>query len=169
MVAVMRELQTRRRLSRLFSGKSGFVTARDLFRWGARTPSSRKELAVYGFFLLGERARNQLERDVVREVLSAKIGVDIDLLSDSVLYGTLYCSEITKRNASPSFHDSDIVFKKETVKACMKQLQISSTPHMARMVTLLMHCAFYNEPALLVGPTGTGKTSACNLIAALMN
>lgn len=36
MVAVMTDLQLRRRGSDIFIGKSGFITLRDLFRWGER-------------------------------------------------------------------------------------------------------------------------------------
>ncbi|CAH2010077.1 unnamed protein product [Acanthoscelides obtectus] len=36
MIAVMTDLQTRRRGSAAFAGKQGFITLRDLFRWGER-------------------------------------------------------------------------------------------------------------------------------------
>ena len=52
MITDMRDLQILRRSSQLFSGKSGFVTARDLFRWAARRPRTREELAAEGFFCL---------------------------------------------------------------------------------------------------------------------
>ncbi len=167
MVAVMRELQTRRRGTRLFSGKGGFVTARDMFRWGARKPSTRQDLAIHGYFLLGERARNATEREIVRDVIISKVGVDADLLTNSALYGNFssdhdtvtlpYCGEVSGSSLR------DIVSK------TMAQLGVALTPHMMRMITLLIHCAANNEPALLVGPTGTGKTTACNLIATMMN
>ena len=36
LIAVMLELQTRRRGSGVFAGKLGFMTLRDLFRWAER-------------------------------------------------------------------------------------------------------------------------------------
>lgn len=41
------------------------------------------------------------------------------------------------------------------------------TPSMRRMYTLLSRCLEHSEPALLVGETGTGKTTVCQLAAAL--
>ena len=41
------------------------------------------------------------------------------------------------------------------------------TPSMRRMYTLLSRCLQHSEPALLVGETGTGKTTVCQLAAAL--
>lgn len=163
MVGVMRELQTRRRVSRLFSGKSGFVTARDLFRWGARRPTSREELALHGFFLLGERSRNDLERSVVRDVIATKIGIAPELLNDARLYGSLSSGQYFA-----STEESEMNISNESIVTCMERLNIAVTPHMSRMVTLLMYCICNNEPALLVGPTGTGKTSAISLLAGVM-
>jgi midasin len=48
MVAVMVDLQKRRQLSAVFAGKDGFITPRDLLRWGNRSPGSNKELAETG-------------------------------------------------------------------------------------------------------------------------
>lgn len=167
MIAVMRDLQMRRRATRLFSGKAGFVTARDLFRWAARSPRSKEELAIHGFFLLGERSRYPAEREVVRQVLVKHMGIDRDVLSDSILYSLV-------GEGTESAFDND-----NTVEAGLAQLSLSrvrithalreagiaATPHMRRMITLLAHCVANNEPALLVGTTGGGKTSACSAIA----
>lgn len=166
MVAVMRELQTRRRVSRLFSGKSGFVTARDLFRWGARRPDSRESLAVHGFLLLGERARNESERGIVRDVIVAKVGVEGSLLSDSSLYGNLLEASHPLEVRVPNCDGTSSDDVKNMMSQLMAELKIANTPHMARMITLLLYCVSNNEPALLVGPTGSGKTSACSLLAA---
>ena len=68
-VEVMRELQRRRRASRAFAGKDGFVTARDLFRWANRGAASYEELARDGFKTLGERLRSDEERDALKETL----------------------------------------------------------------------------------------------------
>lgn len=38
----------------VFAGKHGYITPRDLLRWGARVPQSDTELAEAGFMLLGE-------------------------------------------------------------------------------------------------------------------
>lgn len=47
MIAVMGALQTRRRGSEIFVGKSGFITLRDLFRWGERYQLAEKQKRFY--------------------------------------------------------------------------------------------------------------------------
>ena len=69
MVDVMTELQRRRSSSRVFHGKDGFITPRDLFRWADRKPDSYQSLAEAGYMLLGERLRQQPEQTAIREVL----------------------------------------------------------------------------------------------------
>ena len=69
MVAVMVDLQKQRQRSQVFAGKHGFITPRDLLRWGHREPGSDTELAQAGYMLLAERLRQDDEKDVVASVL----------------------------------------------------------------------------------------------------
>ncbi len=56
MVAVMRELQRRRKNANILAGKYGFITPRDLFRWAERhrdaDTSSMDSCAIAGVMLL---------------------------------------------------------------------------------------------------------------------
>ena len=56
MVAVMRELQRRRKNANVLAGKYGFITPRDLFRWAERhrdaETSSMDSCAIAGIVLL---------------------------------------------------------------------------------------------------------------------
>jgi len=47
MVSVMETLQVRRRGSEIFGGKTGFITLRDLFRWGERYQFAEKQSGFY--------------------------------------------------------------------------------------------------------------------------
>ena len=47
MVSVMSELQLRRRGSDIFVGKFGYITLRDLFRWGERYKKANINLKHY--------------------------------------------------------------------------------------------------------------------------
>ena len=62
----MQELQRRRQGSRVFAGKHGFITLRDLFRWAERRSNGYEELAREGYMLLAERLRNPEEKLVVK-------------------------------------------------------------------------------------------------------
>ena len=73
MVEVMKELQRHRQGSRLFAGKYGFITSRDLFRWAGRlaleSSYGKDVVAQDGYCLLAERLRKDEEKAVVAQVL----------------------------------------------------------------------------------------------------
>lgn len=81
MVDVMKELQLNRQRSKVFAGKHGYITPRDLFRWADRFRelggSSTDDLARDGYFLLAERLREEGEKSVVREVLEKHLRVNL--------------------------------------------------------------------------------------------
>jgi hypothetical protein len=63
---VMKDLQRYRQGSKVFAGKHGFITLRDLFKWADRRPSTYEELAKEGYMLLAERLRNAEEKYIVK-------------------------------------------------------------------------------------------------------
>lgn len=80
MVDVMKELQLFRQSSKIFSGKHGFITPRDLFRWAYRFKEfgcSYEDLARDGFYLLAERLRNLVEKSAVVDVLERNLRVKL--------------------------------------------------------------------------------------------
>ncbi|KAE9393034.1 P-loop containing nucleoside triphosphate hydrolase protein, partial [Gymnopus androsaceus JB14] len=77
-VAVFRELQRRRQSGRVFESKQGFATPRDLFRWAGRDALGYQELAENGYMLLAERARREIDKAVVKEVIESTMNVRID-------------------------------------------------------------------------------------------
>ena len=90
MIEVMKELQLRRQNSKVFAGKHGFITPRDLFRWANRFRKdgrSYEDLARDGYFLLAERLRNDNEKNIVQEVLEKhlRVRLKIDELYKQVL------------------------------------------------------------------------------------
>jgi midasin (ATPase involved in ribosome maturation) len=62
----MKDLQRYRQGSKVFAGKYGFITLRDLFKWADRRPASYEELAQEGYMLLAERLRNPEEKTIVK-------------------------------------------------------------------------------------------------------
>ncbi|OMO78608.1 hypothetical protein CCACVL1_14268 [Corchorus capsularis] len=106
MVEVMKELQLHRQSSKVFAGKHGFITPRDLFRWADRfriSGTTIEDLARDGYHLLAERLRVEDEKCVVQAVLERHLRVKLDDL--------------------------------------------------------------YKPPVLLVGETGGGKTTVCQLLS----
>jgi midasin len=146
-VAVFRELQKRRQTSRVFESKQGFATLRDLFRWAGRDAVGYQELAENGYMLLAERARREDDRAVVKGVLESIMKVRID-------EATLYSFERFGADVT-SFLGFDIPSSSNIVW----------TKAMQRLMTLVGRALRSKEPVLLVGETGSGKTSICQVYA----
>ncbi|XP_031091675.1 midasin [Ipomoea triloba] len=155
MVDVMKELQLRRQSSKVFAGKHGFITPRDLFRWANRFKvfgKTYEDLARDGYYLLAERLRDDNERSVVQEVLERKLKVK---LSENFLYkqeeGYGENFEVGK-NPKLSEHFGGIVLTKS----------------MQRLYFLVERCYKLREPVLLVGETGGGKTTICQFLSIIL-
>lgn len=155
MVAVMRDLRRNRQSSQAFAGKHGYITPRDLFKWADRHKKagiSYDDLAKIGYILLAERLRDASERLVVQEALERNLRVKINIKSlYEELSTTLQMEEVKKLLASPN------------VTAALGK--IVWTKSMRRLFSLVEHCYEHNEPMVLVGETGCGKTTVCQLLA----
>ena len=183
LVEVMRELQRRRQASRAFAGKDGFITARDLFRWANRQSNGYEELAADGFRVLGERLRSEEERDAMNTVL-AKVLKTPPLLDENIYAaaeeGALKLrldeaaaraakrAEEAEKSASSAVAAADArSAKQDASDAAQLSEAMAWTPAMRRLFSLVEACLNHKEPALLVGETGCGKTSVCQLLALL--
>ncbi|KAF9437661.1 AAA ATPase midasin [Entomortierella beljakovae] len=143
LVEVYKKLMTRRQTTRIFEQGHGFITLRDLFRWAGRGAGSYEELAMDGYMILAERCRKDEEREVVKEVLEevmrCTIGLDTMYNSPEVL------------DYIQKFHGG--------------QENVVWTKAMKRLFTLVSRCLKNSEPVLLVGETGCGKTTVCQMLS----
>lgn len=57
---------------------------------------------------------------------------------------------------------------RDGVWGCVVGFRIVWTGSMRRLFTLVYRCITFNEPALLVGETGCGKTTVCQMAALLL-
>ncbi|KAH8914079.1 P-loop containing nucleoside triphosphate hydrolase protein, partial [Atractiella rhizophila] len=142
MVEVFVELQRRRQMARVFEQKHSFATLRDLFRWAQREQQTPQNWAEHGFMLIGERARSIEDAEVIRTVIEDVMKVKIDR---EHLYTVQRANEVITLSALPT--------------------QLAWTPAMRRLYILVANAVQRDEPVLLVGETGTGKTSLCQAIA----
>lgn len=143
-VSVYKELSRLRQTSRVFEQKDSFATLRDLFRWALRDADTREDIANNGFMLLAERVRNDEERVAVKEVIETVFKVKID--SDQ-LYGDKFTQ--AARRSGLKQNNQGVVW----------------TNAMRRLYILVSQALRNNEPVLLVGETGCGKTTICQLLA----
>lgn len=143
-VNVYRELSILRQSSRLFESKS-FATLRDLFRWAMRAPETSQQLAEQGYMLLAERVRKSEERLAVKQIIEKVIkqtSIDEDLL---------YSSE---RSPEMRLYQDNV-----------SSDSVVWTRAMRRLYALVANALRHNEPVLLVGETGCGKTTVCQMLA----
>ncbi|MQL83110.1 hypothetical protein Taro_015596, partial [Colocasia esculenta] len=153
MIEVMKDLQLHRQKSKVFSGKHGFITPRDLFRWANRFRmfgTSYMDLAKDGYLLLAERLREECEKDVVQEILERHLRVKLsrqDLYKDS----------------------SDSINELQMHAGTLESTgNIIMTQSMRHLYFLVERCYKLREPVLLVGETGGGKTTVCQLLRAVL-
>lgn len=148
-VKVYEELSILRQENRLFEQKS-FATLRDLFRWALRKAETVNDLAINGYMLLAERVRKLEERQAVKKVIETVMSkggprVSID---ENLLYNENSSPEI-KLYQSKLSNTRNIVW----------------TGAMRRLFVLVAHAIRNDEPVLLVGETGCGKTTVCQMLA----
>ncbi|KAF7137371.1 hypothetical protein RHSIM_Rhsim07G0217300 [Rhododendron simsii] len=214
MVEVMKELQFRRQSSKVFAGKHGFITPRDLFRWANRFRTfgnSYEDLARDGYFLLAERLRDESEKIVVQEVLERQLRVKLttESLYQKVYILSLCISLINCMHCSPIYVEAALevdcwlncsmlqkllavdiaafeksprsvwlnsahsVIQDPAVRDKILSLRFGSenialTESMWRLHFLIERCYKMREPVLLVGETGGGKTTVCQLLSIML-
>ncbi|KAI7279842.1 midasin [Hortaea werneckii] len=147
LVTVYRELSVLRQENRLFEQKS-FATLRDLFRWALRPNDTIEQLAANGFMLLAERVRKPEERQALKEILE----------------------KVMSRNGPRVAIDESVLYSQDSPE--VRQF-IDSSPNqgvvwtkaMRRLYVLVSRAIQNNEPVLLVGETGCGKTTVCQMLA----
>ena len=142
-VTVYKRLCVLRQIGRLFEKRNSFATLRDLFRWALRDADDREQLARNGFLLLAERVRDSNERKAVKEIIEDVMKVP---LNESFIYDN---ERILPEDGSNRQLDSKIVW----------------TRSMRRLYVLVKEAFKNNEPVLLVGETGSGKTTICQVFA----
>ena len=153
LVETYRELHMRRQKSRIFEGRHGFITLRDLFRWAERRAESYQKLAEDGYMILGERVRREDDKIVVKDSLEKvfKVKIDADNLYD------ITCL--------PEYPMLQSLMEEVDSKSLLGQMVW--TKAMKRLFALVATCLRFNEPILLVGETGCGKTTICQVLALL--
>ncbi|XP_003200751.2 midasin [Danio rerio] len=161
LIKVMQDLQSLRRGSSVFAGKHGYITLRDLFRWAERyrleeqSESSRdwlQHLADDGYMLLAGRVRKPEEAVTIQNILEKHFKKTVNpdaLFSEGQV--TSQFSPFVNSIAGVPEEFGHVVW----------------TQGMRRLAVLVGRALRFGESVLLVGDTGCGKTTICQLFAAL--
>lgn len=162
-VAVMVELQLRRRGSAAFAGKRGFMTLRDLFRWAERYRLANNDesgtfydwdqhLADEGYLVLAGRVRKEEEALIICDVLAKHFKRKVDP------------NRLFTLNSDTSPVTRPIL---ESLKPLPGFEHLVWTYALRRLAVLVGQAIKFCEPVLMVGDTGCGKTSICQYLSAL--
>lgn len=157
MVKTMSELQMNRRST----SKNNF-TLRDLFRWGNRYSFADKRLLEdtkydwnqhlidEGYLVLSSKVRNSFEVKIIEDALFTNFRKRI--LIENLFSLNENTSKVTRQIL-------------ENVLNHKNFLNIVWTMDMRRMAILTAKALQFDEPVLLVGPTGCGKTTICQILS----
>ena len=173
-------------------GKHGFVTVRDVLKWGKRIyqnydPSSSEyeyaiqDLMKEGYMLLAEKLRSSEEKVAVQELLMKMCKVYEynwnNLYTSIDATTTLATTTTTLASTAPS-HKPSAPMTINKYYNSLQQLnsrlklgqvhiegihEIAVTESLSRLWSLVGRCVDYSEPALLIGETGCGKLLVCLL------
>ena len=128
--------------------------------------STVQTLAERGFMLLGERLRSEEGRGVVKQTIEEACGKGKGKGSSAIdlerMYGAEAVDAMVRRLSGGKGWEEVVMEEGERAKE-MGLGRIAWTRSMRRMFLLAAECVLHSEPVLLVGSTGTGKTSVCQV------
>jgi midasin len=148
LIEIMKSLRNLRSRQNIFSGKESLITIRDLIKWGSREVVDFQQLAINGYCLLGERLRFETEREQVLKVITDKTTKNTEALHIPTIYNNYF--EASKGAHSIPSEVVNTVFWSQSF---------------IRMYSLVMMAFEQHEPVLLIGETGSGKTTIAELLA----
>lgn len=168
LVSTMHELQLRRQKSNILQGKHGSLTVRDLLKWGKRHPQSPLEVASLGYMMVAEKLRTTDEKRGIEEVLNQTCRVTLDTVA---LYRQSSVLAADSRPVPGSVGSAMLelgAFQDKLREGSVSIAGVSGiaiTKAMTRMWTLVYTALSHREAVLLIGETGCGKTTVCQMYA----
>jgi midasin len=108
------------------------------------------DLAIEGYFVLGERSRNEMDKLFIKETIEKVAKVKIE---DRQYYEDYFAKNLAKQF-------SEIPQKLDLPRLIQSQ-------QLKRLAVIFHKCLLNQEPVLLVGETGCGKTTLCQVFAAI--
>lgn len=152
----MRDLQYYRQESNVFSGNDTVITVRDMLKWAHRDKDTIEVIGHEGYILLAERMRNKTDREFVKQIIEKHLKVKIDIDAYYEQYFSTHLQGIFDI-------DEDTLIQ----TTGMKTIVVTKT--LKKLAVLVHKCILAKEPVLLVGETGCGKTTICQLLSLFLH
>jgi len=167
------ELKTKRsQMGGIFLGKHSLITLRDLFRWAQRYSLAVKNfeedcndwkqyLAEQGLLILTSRCRSLQDVQTIHSSLQTVFGKKIDISN----------LENPHSLCQPIMNELNKIIEAshKAIHECAELKNFVWTPTARRTALLVGQAYKFNEPFLLVGETGIGKTTICQILAHINN
>lgn len=155
MIDILKKLSLHRKNTQIFSGKLGFITIRDLIKWCLRLKSisnlNLDKIAIVGFHLLSSRCRDNSDILQIQNIFS-------DLLNNKKILQNISFNDCDSLNKLIRYANNSINFQ-----------HLLWTKSLIKNGYYLNQALINSEPVLLVGETGSGKTTLCQLFAEASN
>ncbi|GAW82891.1 dynein-related AAA-type ATPase [Plasmodium gonderi] len=163
------------------------MTLRDLIKWGNRHPSNNSDACLHGYYIIAEKLRNEKDKKRVKDILSKiflckgeELSVqyeddhDLHTFKDAFLKKISCLSNLSHKSRGLNTCDNvNVKMKKRINCDDVKRLQYLKKMHLgnntSRILCLLLKCFKYKESVLLIGETGCGKTTCCELVSFVKN
>ena len=165
LIRTVTELKTKRsQMSGIFLGKHSLITLRDLFRWAQRFSNVQDEdcddwkqyLAEQGLLILTSRCRSPQDVQTIHACIQTVFSKQIDI--NDLTNPTTLCKPIMK--------ELEQLMQFSLTESGDAELKNFVWTASAKRTALLAGMAYkFNEPFLLVGETGIGKTTICQILA----
>ncbi|KAJ1448001.1 P-loop containing nucleoside triphosphate hydrolase protein [Pelagophyceae sp. CCMP2097] len=131
----------------LFEGKHALCSSRDVLKWARRLRDADDGAPLrHGDALLAQRLRTPAEREIVLDAIRTAVDRTCDDRGD--------CCTLDDDGFRAAFLQ------------CASARAVAPTRAMERLAALCDAALARSEPVLLVGETGGGKTTVCELLAA---
>lgn len=159
LIKTMNDLQKYRSQKGIFFGKSSLITLRDLFRWALRytkykdsCENFKQFLGEHGYLLLAGKSRNEQDRLFIKLTIEKYFCEKNSSIDEEILFGDEGSRFSTSR-----------IWKQIRTNNHLKH--IVWTRPLRRFAILAALAIDFDEPVLLVGETGCGKTTICQILS----
>jgi midasin len=163
------DLKTKRsQMGGIFLGKHSLITLRDLFRWAQRYSLAvskyneqctdwKQYLAEQGLLILTCRCRSLQDVQTIHSSIQTVFSKQIDIKN----------LDNPQSLCEPIMNELNRIVEAshKAISECNQLKNFVWTPTARRTALLVAQAYKFNEPFLLVGETGIGKTTICQMLA----
>ncbi|VWU52702.1 dynein-related AAA-type ATPase, putative, partial [Hepatocystis sp. ex Piliocolobus tephrosceles] len=166
---------------------NNFMTLRDLIKWGNRSPTNYADACLHGYYIIAEKLQNKKDKTLVMDILknlflnkNETLTIDYENDEDVKALKISFLSKVSaihyeqqKISYKKKKTDNNSISKITCLTSDINRFEYLKNIHFgkntSRLLCLLLKCIKYKESTLLIGETGCGKTTCCELLSFVKN